>query len=237
MPRILIVDDNLALAENLAEILQDHGYETQTYADPRRALAETKPGQYALALMDMRMPHMSGVELYRALSKVDPALPAVVMTAWSQSENTDAALGAGIYAVVSKPVALPNLTQLFHTLLEGPAALVVDDDPAFAANLVEILQLNGVAARGATSCAQAREVLAGRSPEVLVVDSRLPDGNGADLLKELCQKGSNRHCFLVSAWEPGPEKEALLKEQCITFMAKPLNVDSLLKDIAHRTPS
>jgi DNA-binding NtrC family response regulator len=230
MTRILIVDDNLPLAENLAEILQDQGFETCVFSDPRQALASIQRGQYALALLDMRMPHLSGMDLYRALKAVDPELRAVAMTAFARDDNVLDALDDGVHAVLSKPVAPADLVDLLHTVLTGPSALVVDDDRNFAANLVEILLHHGVSARAATSCATARATLGNMVPRLLVVDARLPDGDGAQLLHEMGARDVSCQCILMSAWDIRADAAQLL-DRNIRFLSKPVAIDTLLQGL------
>jgi DNA-binding response OmpR family regulator len=187
-------------------------------------------GEYALALLDMRMPHLSGVDLFRALRAVDPALPAVAMSAMAREEHVLGAVGDGVHAVMPKPVAPAALVALLRTVLDGPAALVVDDDRSFAANLVEALQHHGVSARAATTCAAARASLDARAPRLLVVDARLPDGDGAALIHEAAARGGPIRCVLVSAWDIHPDPAALLQDG-IEFLPKPFTLDAVLRGL------
>ncbi len=231
MTRILIVDDNRALAENLAEILVDQGFDTSVFDDPRQAQAAVHAGEFQLALLDMRMPHMDGVELFRRIHAVDPALPAVAMTAFAKDEGVWAAMDAGLHAVLSKPVPPEQLMGLLSTILKGPTCLVVDDDRAFAANLVEILLQQGINARAARSVEEAQRILAQHPTSRMVVDMRLPDGDGLTFLRALCVQQPHCHCILVSAVEPTGETTASLRQQGITFIPKPLTVAALLREL------
>lgn len=117
--RILVVDDNRDLAENLVEILEDAGFGADFFDDPARALHALVPGRYSLALIDLRMPGMDGVELHRALKQIDPALKAIAMTAFARDERVRCALGDGMLAVFSKPM---NAASLIVQLREAVAA-------------------------------------------------------------------------------------------------------------------
>lgn len=102
--RILVVDDNRDLAENLVEVLLDAGFDAECFDDPSIALRAIAPGRYELALIDLRMPGMDGVELHRALKEVDPRLRAIAMTAFALDERVRCALHDGMLDVVSKPM-------------------------------------------------------------------------------------------------------------------------------------
>ncbi|HET9450273.1 MAG TPA: response regulator, partial [Aggregicoccus sp.] len=87
MGRFLLLDDNRAFAENLAEILEDSGHEATVVTSGEEALAAARERRYDALLTDMRMPVMSGAELVHRIRSVDPGLPALVVTAYSGDED------------------------------------------------------------------------------------------------------------------------------------------------------
>lgn len=107
--RVLVVDDNRDLAENLVEILDEHGILADLFDDPRRAVLAFVPGRYTVALLDLRMPWMDGVELFRELRRHDPHLAAVALTAYAHDERVRAALHEGVAQVLPKPIDTDSL--------------------------------------------------------------------------------------------------------------------------------
>ena len=75
--RYLVVDDNVAFAENVAEILRDDGAEVEVAHTGPEALQRATPGRFDALVIDMRMPGMSGAELLRAVRRQDPGVPVV----------------------------------------------------------------------------------------------------------------------------------------------------------------
>jgi CheY-like chemotaxis protein len=67
--RVMVVDDEPDIAAVFKEGLEMSGFEVAAYTDPQKALAEYKPGEYDLILLDIRMPVMTGYQLYRELKK------------------------------------------------------------------------------------------------------------------------------------------------------------------------
>ncbi|MEW5853800.1 MAG: response regulator [Myxococcota bacterium] len=227
--RILIVDDNVDLAENLSEIVQDAGYQADVFGDPRAALQAMAPGRYAMAVLDLRMPHMDGVELYRELVKVDPALPAIAMTAYARDDRMEAAVQAGMTAVVSKPVELATMLGRLRAMVDGRRALVVEDEPHLAQNLLEMLADHGFSGRAAHSCAQALTLAQSAEPSILLVDLKLPDGNGLDLLRRLQPHSHGCIKLLFSGYATDlANPEAVAAEQGAHFMEKPLDFRKML---------
>jgi CheY-like chemotaxis protein len=82
MRNYLLLDDNQAFAENLAEILRDGGDEATVVTDGRRALELARSRRFDVLLTDMKMPGMSGAAAVHHIRQVDPGLAAVVITAY-----------------------------------------------------------------------------------------------------------------------------------------------------------
>ena len=112
MGQFLLVDDNLAFAENLAEVLEDVGHGAQVVGSGAEALAATHARRFDALLTDMRMPGMDGVQLVHAVHQVDPGLPALLITACPGVNGTAAAQDEEILAVLPKPVPLEALFAL-----------------------------------------------------------------------------------------------------------------------------
>lgn len=79
---ILLVDDESDIATLFQYYLESAGYRAKVYNDPLKALSEFRAGLYNLALLDVRMPHMSGFELYEKMHRIDSACKVCFVTAF-----------------------------------------------------------------------------------------------------------------------------------------------------------
>ena len=79
---ILLVDDESDIATLFQYYLESSGYRVNVYIDPRKALSEFRAGLYDLALLDVRMPDMSGFELYEKMHRIDSACKVCFVTAF-----------------------------------------------------------------------------------------------------------------------------------------------------------
>jgi DNA-binding response OmpR family regulator len=79
--RIMVVDDEDDLILFYRMSLEYYGFEVETFNDPRRALSSFKPDYYDLIILDIKMPHIDGFELYREIKEVDPNANACFLTA------------------------------------------------------------------------------------------------------------------------------------------------------------
>ncbi|MFI4940985.1 MAG: sigma-54-dependent transcriptional regulator, partial [Burkholderiales bacterium] len=116
-PRILIVDDEPDLRELLEITLVKMGLDVdsaESIAAARRHLASE---EYALVLTDMRLPDGLGIDLVREVSGDRKNMPIAVLTAFGSAENAVAALKAGAFDYLSKPVGLDQLRSMVLSAL------------------------------------------------------------------------------------------------------------------------
>ncbi|MFL5963829.1 MAG: response regulator [Gaiellaceae bacterium] len=132
-PHCLIADDHPALTSAVAGYLSENGFEIVGPAsDGRRAVAlitDTKP---ELALVDYRMPRLSGADLVRALREASPDTRIVVYTADGDERLAREVLDAGALALVLKEAPLADLVRALEAALNGSSYL----DPALVKNHV-----------------------------------------------------------------------------------------------------
>ena len=79
---ILLVDDESDITTLFQYYLESSGYRVQVYNDPLKALSEFRDGLYDLALLDVRMPRMSGFKLYEKIHRIDSACKVCFVTAF-----------------------------------------------------------------------------------------------------------------------------------------------------------
>jgi DNA-binding NarL/FixJ family response regulator len=126
-PRCLVADDHPALLSAVTSYLSENGFEVVGPAnDGRRAVAlaaETKP---ELALVDYRMPRLSGIDLVRQIKEVSPDTVIAVYTADADQQMARDVMEAGAVALVLKEAPLADLVRALEAALAGGSYL----DPA-----------------------------------------------------------------------------------------------------------
>src|SRR5262245_7270092 len=137
---ILVVDDDVDTCRNLSDILSDLGYRVDTAHDGPSALELVRRHAYDIALLDYKMPGMDGLTLYREIKRQRAGTVAIVVTAYASGATADAALDAGAWQVLAKPVDFPKLLGLVGEAVVQPLVLVVDDDHDLCANLWDLLR-------------------------------------------------------------------------------------------------
>lgn len=109
--RVLIVDDNHDLAENIAEILAMRGFATEIAASAEEALPKALPDGPSILVTDYRLPGMTGADLVREVRQKRNTLRAVVISAYTDERTISAAKSAGA-DFLPKPVDLASLSLL-----------------------------------------------------------------------------------------------------------------------------
>ena len=117
--RVLVVDDEQALARITAESLAAMGFEALAETDPRAALERFRadPDAFDVALVDLVMPALPGPELMARMLELRPGLPVAACTGFAQSEAVDAVRALGVTEILHKPVPRPELVRAMARLL------------------------------------------------------------------------------------------------------------------------
>jgi two-component system response regulator PilR (NtrC family) len=118
--RVLVVDDEPDIRELLELTLVKMGLGVESVGTVADAKARLKEGRFDLCLTDMRLADGEGLELVRHIAGLGADLPVAVITAFGSTDNAVAALKAGAFDYVSKPVGLEQLRALVKSALSLP---------------------------------------------------------------------------------------------------------------------
>jgi two-component system, NtrC family, response regulator HydG len=168
-PSILVVDDEVDTCRNLSDILTDLGYHVDVAHDGPSALDLVRRGSYDVALLDLKMPGMDGLTLYREIKKLRAGTVALIVSAYASSAVAEEALGAGAWQVLPKPVDFPRLLGLVNEAL----------DHDLCASLWDVLRQQGYRVALAHDERAAEEQLHNKSYRVVLIDMKLPIGDGS----------------------------------------------------------
>jgi two-component system, NtrC family, response regulator HydG len=116
--KILIVDDELVVRDSLGKWFSSEGYQARPVSSGREALEAIQEGDWEIALIDIKMPGMDGMELQGRLKEADPELTVIIMTGYASVETAVQALKRGAYDYITKPVDPDELSHLVQNALE-----------------------------------------------------------------------------------------------------------------------
>jgi DNA-binding NtrC family response regulator len=112
--KILIVDDDVALQESLVSILENEGYFIETARTGLEAEAKVKSGYYNLALLDVRLPDMTGIELLSRINVLAPRTKKLVLTGYPDASSAIRAVNERADAYLVKPFDPVELIALIE---------------------------------------------------------------------------------------------------------------------------
>lgn len=231
---ILIVDDEEANCENLSDILEIEGHSVCWTVSPNEALelAESSPlAPFDIALIDLKMPEMSGPQLLTRLLQTSPATQAILITAYADTSNFDEEATRSFEVVLTKPIDVEMLLGCIQNLV--PIVLLVDDDHEFCDSLSEVLESHGIRTNFSHDLESAAQSLEEDDYDLAIYDLRLPDGSGLEAAGQTRLRHPQMGTILITGF-PNDYKQlsqADTDQAINAFFEKPIDPQNLLKTI------
>lgn len=116
-PQVYIIDDDPAVRDSLAAMLEIHGFEVATYGTAQAFLEETESGIGGCVVSDVQMPEMNGLQLLRAVRARNGHVPVLMVTARGGRAMADEAMTLGARAIIDKPFAPHGFVQAVRSAL------------------------------------------------------------------------------------------------------------------------
>ena len=109
--RILIVDDDENIRKVLTTILEDEGYDVESVDTAKKAIERTRRKFYNLALIDIRLPDMEGIELLTKMKNATPKIRKIIITGYPTLQNAVEAVNRGADAYIMKPFDMEKVLE------------------------------------------------------------------------------------------------------------------------------
>jgi len=116
--KLLVVDDELIVRDSLSKWFREEGYEVTVADSAQEALTKMAASRFDLALVDIKMPGVDGVELQKRMHEIDPDMIVIIMTGYASVETAVAALKNGAYDYIAKPF---DPDDMAHTVVNALA--------------------------------------------------------------------------------------------------------------------
>jgi signal transduction histidine kinase/DNA-binding response OmpR family regulator/tetratricopeptide (TPR) repeat protein len=259
--RVLVVDDNGTNRRVLKLQMAKWGMVPADADSPDEALHRILDGhQFDLAILDMHMPQMSGVELARRLRAARPALPLVLFTSLGRKE---AGAADGLFnAYLAKPLRQSQLfdtliTLLAHDAMPKAAAvvrprldarmaerhplriLVAEDNVVNQKLALRLLQQMGYRADVASNGIEAIESIDRQPYDIVLMDVQMPEMDGLDAAREINRRwpdGTRPRIVAMTANAMQGDREACIAAGMDDYVTKPIRVEALVDALAQVKP-
>jgi PAS domain S-box-containing protein len=206
-PKILVVEDDPDIAGLLEVLLTSAGLRVDRAADAKEAKTRLAQDRYAAMTLDLLLPDQDGISLLCDVRTLPAGHDVPVVVVSATADMTHRGLKAKSLEVVDwlcKPIDTDRLLAALRLAIGGedrPAILHVEDDGDIRA-VVKFIVGESADLHSVETCNDAREALALRDYDLVLLDVGLPDGCGLDLLSQL---GSTTPVLVFSAQELSPK--------------------------------
>jgi len=125
--KVLVIDDDPSICKTVGLLLEDHGYDPRTFTSPDEALGAADKESYQVALIDLRMPAMDGVEVVERLKKIDERMSCIVMTAYPDLDSATETMRRGTCDYIAKPFKQEELIEAIDRACQRMGIIYTDE--------------------------------------------------------------------------------------------------------------
>jgi Response regulator containing CheY-like receiver, AAA-type ATPase, and DNA-binding domains len=207
---IMIVDDELIVRESLTKWFRQDGYRVESAEDANHALKLMNEGPWDLALLDIKMPGMSGLDLQKRLKEIDKNTSVIMITAFASVESAVQALKEGAFDYVTKPIDPEHLSHLVTNALKQRK--LVEENVQLREQISDIAKANEIVGES-QQVQKVIELAKTVSKTDTTVMLRGESGTGKELIARVIHANSIRRYFPIIAVNCGAMAESLLESE------------------------
>ena len=227
-PKILVVDDDLALRVTLMDILEEEGFDVVGVSDGYEAVKMAGQEHFALIFMDVRMPGIDGVEANRRIKEISPESVIVMVTAFAGQGLIEQALKEGAYAVLYKPFDLGQLTEIVRSVVKTTCVLVVDDQAESRQTVRMILEEHGYQVSEADDGKQAVTKAGEKHYEIILMDAVMPGMDGFTACEQIVETDPDAKVIFLTAHSLVNWVRQALAAGAFSLLSKPVEPSDMI---------
>jgi DNA-binding NtrC family response regulator len=249
--RLLMVDDEEEFLTSSTRALSRRGFDVTVAPNGVTALEKIEQEEFDVVVLDVLMPDIDGIEVFRQIREKLPALPVILLTGRGSVEDAFQTSKEGVADYLSKPIEVDELARRVQEIVAefrsqepaagestGPVdrgepirAMLVDDEVEFLASLERVLRRRNMNITTAESGEKALRLLKESLVDVVVLDVKMPGMDGLEVLRRIKEGFPSVEVILLTGY---PSVEAALeaiKLGANEYMKKPPEVDELAATI------
>jgi signal transduction histidine kinase/CheY-like chemotaxis protein len=242
--RILVADDEPGLVAIVRQLMQRSGAEVSVAHGGSAALeAIQAPGAaFDVIITDLDMPEVDGWAVAASARSYLPGTHVVMLTGWAGEIAAEDFKRRGVDVLLAKPCSRADLEAAIGGLLaskpvSGLDVLLVDDEPAFARAVQDLLSLQGHRVMVVESAAAALEATSSHAFDVVLTDYSLGERTGAELAERLADQGQDRpFLVLMTGYATEMDDPSLLSRGVDAVLPKPSRGDDLRQVLSRARP-
>lgn len=228
--RVLLVDDEEGLLITLSANLELEGFEVAEATSGAQALELLAERTFDVVLTDIRMPGMSGVELFAEIRRMRPDLPVILTTAFTVEAVIRDALRDGAYAMLPKPANVSHVIATLTRAAQRPFVLLVDDPAGDGgATTVPALERVGLRIKRAASADEALAHVTKGDVDVCVMEVAV---SSSDLIERIHRAVPGVTVVAVSAQGVPALMQRAASAGALAWLRKPFQPHELVELVA-----
>ena len=231
--KIFIVEDDLDLADGLAESLELEGHEVEIASSGEAAISRFQEQDFDLTFMDVILPGKNGVESFLEIRALNPEARVMMMTGYSLQNLLDQAMEGGALGVLRKPFNVQEAVDLANTVGKGSRVLMVEDDLDFGTLIKEMLEKNGHWVCHCLDGKSAIDRCRDGDVDIVFLDLRLNGVTGLEVFNKMREVDPGLSIVVLTAYAD-EEFESITEMESSSLdniLRKPVNPDKLLECI------
>nr|MBN2276458.1 response regulator [candidate division Zixibacteria bacterium] len=249
--KLLMVDDEVEFLESSSRALERRGFEVAIARDGVAALDMIQSEEYDVALLDVKMPGLDGVEVFRRFRKERPNMAVVILTGHGTIAQAFQTSREGIADYVAKPCDMDELADKLRRAAAKESAgektaggekpdetrigpiqvLLVDDEIELFESLKNTLERRKMRVVTADSGDKALRILDEIPIDVVVLDVRMPGMDGLEVLKRIKKEMPAIEVILLSGHPSVDDAVNGIKMGASEYLMKPTDVQALITAI------
>ncbi|MBF0568381.1 MAG: response regulator [Nitrospirae bacterium] len=238
---VLIVDDDRIIREQLGKEILRGFYDVVTAADGKSAIEALGRGDVGIAIIDINLPDVNGIELLKKLKGMRPECELIVMTGYGNLDLAVSSLRSGAIDYIEKPF---NMEE-FHAalgraqeklsekdmLISSSSILIIDDDELVVRRLGIFFKKEDFEVFTASSGQDGLEIIEFNKIDVVITDIRMDDMDGIEVLKKAKSYYKDIECIVLTGIKDNEYAVRSLRAGAADYITKPINLDELLLSV------
>ena len=249
--KLLMVDDEEEFLISSTQALSRRGIEVAMALNGAMALNMLRELEFDVVVLDVKMPGLDGVEVFRRMQKEQPGLPVILLTGHGSIPQAFETSRDGVYDYVTKPCDMDTLLKVIQeaaaqaksqadiasrtdaTLISGGLirVLIVDDEPDLLESLKNVLQRRKMEVAIVQNGEEALKFLKESIIEVVVLDVKMPGMDGVEVLQRMKEEFPNIEVILLTGHPTVESALTGMKHGAFDYVVKPPDVDELTETI------
>ncbi|MBL7191469.1 response regulator [bacterium] len=248
--KLLLVDDEEDFLDSAVSALRRRNIYTTTAKEGSEALEKIEANEYDAAVVDVKMPGMDGVTLFRKIVKIAPELPVIILTGHGAVPQAFETSKEGVFDYLTKPCDMDFLAKKIREAskskklkkkLNGDikevdeaadfTILLVDDEKDLLHSLSSVLSRRGFKVDTADNGFNALEKLKSVLVDVVVLDIKMAGMDGIEVLKNIKSRQPNPEVILLTGHPDVSNALAGVKLGAFDYVTKPPDIDKLIESV------